>query len=439
MRRRSWILIAGLTWLLGASPAGAAVGEPGDVLVSFVTEVVRIDPTTNERFSLAQGFYAALVLAPDGDLFLIGNDRIDRLDADTGEVHAVRTGFLPSGPNVQGAVWLPDGRLLVAGMGGSFSEVDPVSGDATLVLSSLHCQVSCSAVRMGSIVRTSSGRLIAALPAVYADDPGYLVEVDLASGTSQVLSSGGHLDNRSWGIAEASDGSLLLTAEAAIVRVEPATGAQSVVAEGGKLLVPWRLAVSGNGRIYATELESTAPLVGGSQVIEIDPQTGVQRILARPVSARAIAVVPGTPAPPDCSDGVDNDGDGRRDFPFDHGCSSASDGTETPPCADGIDNDLDGLIDHPDDPGCESPFAVSQESPQCSDSQDNDGDGLYDHPEDPGCLSPSDNTEHWIPPHARYLGGPDEEPGPRCGLLGAELLVPAVVLAAIRRRRARRV
>ena len=37
---------------------------------------------------------------------------------------------------------------------------------------------------------------------------------------------------------------------------------------------------------------------------------------------------PPPPPPPQCSDGVDNDGDGYRDYPNDPGCSSASDNTE---------------------------------------------------------------------------------------------------------------
>ncbi len=67
-------------------------------------------------------------------------------------------------------------------------------------------------------------------------------------------------------------------------------------------------------------------------------------------------------APPQCSDGIDNDGDGKTDYPSDPGCSSAIDNDEfnapLTQCRDGIDNDGDGLIDHSSinsinpDPGC---------------------------------------------------------------------------------------
>jgi hypothetical protein len=56
-----------------------------------------------------------------------------------------------------------------------------------------------------------------------------------------------------------------------------------------------------------------------------------------------------------CSDGKDNDGDGKTDFPQDRGCSSAKDPAEKdPPCSDGKDNDEDGKTDFPQDPGCSS-------------------------------------------------------------------------------------
>ena len=76
---------------------------------------------------------------------------------------------------------------------------------------------------------------------------------------------------------------------------------------------------------------------------------------------------------PECSDGIDNDGDGLIDYPHDPGCSSGGDLTENksvggsskqpvnkPECSDGIDNDGDGLIDYPHDPGCVSSNDVSE-------------------------------------------------------------------------------
>ncbi len=82
------------------------------------------------------------------------------------------------------------------------------------------------------------------------------------------------------------------------------------------------------------------------------------------------------PPNPECSDNVDNDGDNLIDYLSDLGCLDSNDNDESncgdsvcestagetwqtcsldcpaPQCSDGIDNDLDGKIDYPVDPGC---------------------------------------------------------------------------------------
>lgn len=62
----------------------------------------------------------------------------------------------------------------------------------------------------------------------------------------------------------------------------------------------------------------------------------------------------------DCADGVDNNMDGKIDYPNDPGCSSPSDNTETtvcpgascPVCSNGMDDDADTQTDYPADFGC---------------------------------------------------------------------------------------
>jgi hypothetical protein len=95
-----------------------------------------------------------------------------------------------------------------------------------------------------------------------------------------------------------------------------------------------------------------------------------------------------------CSDGVDNDHDGKTDYPGDLGCSSPQDRTEKEPaCADRLDNDADGKTDYPDDASCSSPNDPSEEVAGCADGRDNDGDGETDYPYDLGCGSPADESE----------------------------------------------
>jgi hypothetical protein len=98
----------------------------------------------------------------------------------------------------------------------------------------------------------------------------------------------------------------------------------------------------------------------------------------------------------ECSDAIDNDGDGLIDFPADPGCDSPTDSSELddiPECSDGVDNDGDSDIDFPDDLGCFGPDDPDEGDPACSDGIDNDGDGLIDFPADPGCTDANDIDE----------------------------------------------
>ncbi len=63
---------------------------------------------------------------------------------------------------------------------------------------------------------------------------------------------------------------------------------------------------------------------------------------------------PPPPPPPACSDTLDNDSDGKTDYPADQGCADANDDSESPDppqCSDRLDNDGDGLLNLAD-PGC---------------------------------------------------------------------------------------
>ena len=141
---------------------------------------------------------------------------------------------------------------------------------------------------------------------------------------------------------------------------------------------------------------------------------------------------------PDCSDGIDNDGDGLVDYPADPGCTSPTDTSEhesTLPCDDGIDNDGDGLIDYKadgsGDPGCAYP-AFPTESPACQDGIDNDGDGKIDFD---GGVSATNGAVHGTPdPGCTFAFKQSEVDPPHCGL-GAEVALVAPVIAwALRRR-----
>jgi uncharacterized protein YkwD len=92
--------------------------------------------------------------------------------------------------------------------------------------------------------------------------------------------------------------------------------------------------------------------------------------------------------------------------------TSTTGGTTPPPpppptyaCSNGKDDDGDGKVDYPADPGCSSTTdndeynAPPAPAPTyaCSNGRDDDGDGKVDYPADPGCTSPTDNNEfNWF-------------------------------------------
>ena len=123
----------------------------------------------------------------------------------------------------------------------------------------------------------------------------------------------------------------------------------------------------------------------------------------------------------DCSDGIDNDGDGGIDYDRDDDgvrgpnqdfqCVCAADESEAaePQCADQCDNDSDGLIDL-QDPGCVDGTDASEfNPPACQDGLDNDGDGAFDYPRDPGCTFLADPSELDPPEPPACINGVDDD------------------------------
>jgi streptogramin lyase len=403
--------------------ARAVAADPGDVLIGILSSsdrvVVRVERNTLRDTVLVppSGFAGGdLALAPDGDLYVHAGT-LWRVDVQTGTPTQIgsQTFWNPGGIEIAS-----DGSLLVGATNThSIHRVDPETGQVLAATGNLACALSCTRASLGDIAVSPDGTLVATLRGRFGGDPGALIEVDVDTGGTSIVAQGPVLE-RAWGVTAALDGSWLLTegGPGRILRVDPATGEVTTFALLPRVLTPYRIQQADDGAVIVVSLDG--------KVSELDPESGSVRLLASDIGARGLAVVPGLPAPPACSNGADDDGDGRRDYPVDPGCAGPEDGTEATPCEDGLDNDRDGAVDA-EDPGCDGHDRLASESPQCQDGIDNDGDGWFDHPDDPQCVSPSDNTEQWRP----LFGG---EGPPACGLLGIEALVPFALVAARRRR-----
>lgn len=90
-----------------------------------------------------------------------------------------------------------------------------------------------------------------------------------------------------------------------------------------------------------------------------------------------------------CKDGIDNDGDGKVDFPADPGCDNVDDNNEY------IFGDVVCVLTSPTSTITSlcPPIGDSGFMPQCNDGVDDDNDNLIDMA-DPGCDSPDDNNEY---------------------------------------------
>ena len=94
-----------------------------------------------------------------------------------------------------------------------------------------------------------------------------------------------------------------------------------------------------------------------------------------------------------CKDGIDNDGDGKVDFPADTGCASADDNNEFQnsdyACEPRLIYSTTTVYEQ-----CTTEGGVTIVT-QCSDGFDNDGDGMIDSA-DSGCADSTDNNEYVV-------------------------------------------
>ncbi len=384
---------------LAALAAGADLALPGDVLIGDVGRgIVRIEPASLRRSVVLDDLpYWSLAFDAAGDLIAASNRGVVRVDFATGAVTQIRGGGFDG--NVQTIAVAPDGAILLGTSGNHVDlwSIDPTTGVSTMIRSRVDCVLSCVNADLEGVGIAADGSAIVALRGYFAGNPGALLSVDRTTGAATIVAEGGLLDSPGQVVVDRDGSWLVADYDAkAILRVDPASGAQSVAWQGGEHDNFHELALAGDGHIVTVGLQA----VGGGlrdAVVDLDPVRKVRRVLMTPANAASLLIVPGVPARPACSNGIDDDGDRKRDYRRDRGCSSPFDGTEEPTCADGIDNDADGLVDHPADPGCSGSGVMSEESPQCDDRIDNDGDGYFDFPDDLECASASDGTEHMSP------------------------------------------
>jgi sugar lactone lactonase YvrE len=116
-------------------------------------------------------------------------------------------------------------------------------------------------------------------PESYGGGTGQIVRVDPTTGAQTVISSGGQFIDP-YGVALAPDGSLIVADRGSfggagtIFRVDPTTGVQTVITSGGYLFDPSGVAFAPNGDILVADFV-------GRDIVRVDPATGQQSIVAQ--------------------------------------------------------------------------------------------------------------------------------------------------------------
>jgi sugar lactone lactonase YvrE len=114
------------------------------------------------------------------------------------------------------------------------------------------------------------------------DGANAVISIDPASGSMEVVSSGGSLSEPSGISVNPTDGSIYVTdrsggpaGEGALIRIDPLTGVQEVLSFGGNLAMPEDVVVRSFGLVGQIMV-----LDGISGLVQIDPETGGQTVVS---------------------------------------------------------------------------------------------------------------------------------------------------------------
>ena len=248
-------------------------------------------------------------------------------------VAAFLAAFLAS---VAAAASLRPGDLVVTrdrepDLPGAILHVDPQTGLRTVIAELRNLESEASGIAIDAdgdllvVERSRPGPR--GLP---PSQPSEIVRVDPETGAQSVVASFppiiGQIDVSPFGIAIDASGDLLVTdvGRSTILRIDAATGATEVVSSGGLLAAPTGIAIGAAGDVFVL---NWGPLPLFPTIVRIDPESGEQSgLFFEGQEFRAIAIEAGgdllvtarTPPPPRICVGGSNDGypcTGRTDCP----------------------------------------------------------------------------------------------------------------------------
>jgi len=104
---------------------------------------------------------------------------------------------------------------------------------------------------------------------------GGIFKIDPATGAQTIVSSGGFFQEPVGIVIEASGNIVVTDRTGFVIRVDPATGIQNVLSAGGYFADPFGLALEAGGNLLVVD----AAYGGSGAVIRVNPTTGQQTLL----------------------------------------------------------------------------------------------------------------------------------------------------------------
>ncbi len=264
--------------------------------------IIRVDPKTGEQVVISSGVHLQMpfepVIDPTGQIIVSDSGRLIRVNPQTGAQTIVADQSRGPLGRPYGIAINRDGNIIVANLE-AIVQVDPVSGQVETLLAgdkSFHPL----AVAIGD-----NGHLFV----INLSSPRQIIRVNPHSGAQQVVTQAGFLKNPQALAVQGNDLYITDVATAdgtfgigRVIQVDAQRGTQRVVSEGGALVGPVGIATDANGQLivgdpYTVNPASQDRAAGGYDggIIRIDPLSGTQSLIARGrgsfVNPRGIAIV----------------------------------------------------------------------------------------------------------------------------------------------------
>jgi hypothetical protein len=275
------------TILVGTAPSSFSRQDQS----SFTPGILGVNPSTGTQIRLSMGQLLSvptyIAQAPNEQLYVtdltaFGSGAVIQIDSNTGQQTLIAKGGFINGPNV---LVFMNGFLYVANEGDSSGnvhnivQINPNTGQQRLITSG-----GGFSVPTGMAPGPGNNVYVVDEPGnVQGADPGSIWLVDLDTGQQTLVAHGGLLDHPQDVVVDAN-GNLIVgnTGRApnylgSVIRINPQTGVQTVLAWFGNSTGLDSVELAADGTIYVGAISNG---VTPGKIYAVDPTTGAQRTIS---------------------------------------------------------------------------------------------------------------------------------------------------------------